>query len=118
MKQEPSLRGAQATKQSRVLPGTGLLCFASLAMTALGARVRRNATGNNRRDARACPGHPRSFSPELTTDVDGRDKPGHDDRTTSLHTRIFSRNDFVAENIRFVLDLGRLVTRRRIGIQP
>jgi hypothetical protein len=32
------------------------------------------------RPARACPGHPRlSFFEALQEDVDGRDKPGHDE---------------------------------------
>jgi hypothetical protein len=31
------------------------------------------------RHARACPGHPRLFSTLRPKDVDGRDKPGHDD---------------------------------------
>src|SRR3954471_1620019 len=31
--------------------------------------------------ARACPGHPRSYNRSEANDVDGRDKPGHDEET-------------------------------------
>src|SRR5947209_8326661 len=31
------------------------------------------------RHARACPGHPRLLGPNTKQDVDGRDKPGHDE---------------------------------------
>ena len=41
--------------------------------------VRPAAYCEEARHARACPGHPRSSSPRKSKNVDGRDKPGHDD---------------------------------------
>jgi hypothetical protein len=32
------------------------------------------------RHARACPGHPRLYERHGKKDVDGRDKPGHDEK--------------------------------------
>jgi hypothetical protein len=39
------------------------------------------------RHARACPGHPRLSLPPTLEDVDGRDKPGHDEQG-SCSTRL------------------------------
>jgi hypothetical protein len=36
------------------------------------------------RHARACPGHPRLYGVDESEDVDGRDKPGHDESKGTL----------------------------------
>src|SRR6185437_3463761 len=68
----------------------------------------RNAS---RRHARPCAGHPRLYGGLAKQDVDGRDKPGHDERESSrdlpssAFLRILEhhahRLEFVAETIRF-----------------
>ena len=48
--------------------------------------------------ARLCPGHPRLGHDKK--DVDGRDKPGHDDLNVSQHTHYTARLSASARSVR------------------